>query len=58
MNSPFCRFVVGKSPHQPPTEVLQRLKMAYCRGDSMISDFTARRPLPVRDNVVSIEGGP
>ena len=30
----------------------------YARGDSMISDFTDRRPLPVRDYVVSIENGP
>ena len=32
--------------------------MAYGRGDSMISDFMGRGSLPVRDFVVSIEGGP
>ena len=30
--------------------------IGYPRGDSMISDFTGRRALPVRDYVVSIEG--
>ena len=30
----------------------------YIRGDSMIWDFVGRRPLPVRDYVVSIKGGP
>ena len=28
------------------------------RGDSMIWDFVGRRPLPVRDYVVSLMGGP
>ena len=30
----------------------------YSRGDSMIWDFVGRRPLPARDYVVSIMGGP
>ena len=30
----------------------------YSRGDSMIWDFVSRRPLPVRDHVVSIKDGP
>ena len=30
----------------------------YSREDSMIWDFTGRRPLPVRAYVVSIGGGP
>ena len=30
----------------------------YIRGDSMIWDFVGRRPLSVRDYVVSIKGGP
>ena len=29
----------------------------YGRGDSMIWDFMGRRPLPVRDYAVSIQGG-
>ena len=30
----------------------------YSRGDPMIWDFVGRRPLPVRDYVVSIKDGP
>ena len=33
-------------------------RMIYSRGDSMIWDFKGRRPLPVRDYVTSIKGGP
>ena len=35
-----------------------KCEMVQSRGDSMISDFTDRRPLSVRDYVVSIEGCP
>ena len=34
------------------------LVIVYIREDSMISDVTGRRPLPVRNHMVSIEGGP
>ena len=33
-------------------------RMVYISGDSMNSDFVGRRPLSVRDYVVSINGGP
>ena len=40
--------------------VLGRVSLCrpWARGDSVISDFTGRQPVPVRDYVVSIEGGP
>ena len=35
-----------------------RLHISYIRGDSMVWNFVGRRPLPARDYVVSIKGGP
>ena len=34
----------------------QRIRVPWTSEDSMISDFTGRRPLPARDYVVSIDG--
>ena len=36
---------------------MEVLNKVHGRGDSMISDFTGNRPLPVRDSFVSIEDG-
>ena len=43
---------------QIENSIIVAVEFLYCRGDSMIWDFTGRRPLPARDDVVSIEGGP
>ena len=36
-------------------QVMTSFLTHYPRGDSMILNFTGRRPLPVRDYVISIE---
>ena len=51
---------VYQYPHNKPMIVWVRKNLCsvWTRGDSMIWDFVGRRPLPVRDCVVSIKGGP
>ena len=34
-----------------------RVHIGYIRGDSMVWNFVGRRPLPVRDYVISMKGG-
>ena len=42
----------------PWQKIAKQRCINWGRGDSMIWNFTGRRPLPVRDYVLSIEGGP
>ena len=51
---------VYRYPHNKPMLVWVRKNLCsvWTRGDSMILDFLARRPLPVRNYVVPIKGGP
>ena len=52
----FCVLPNDTVSAMPSKGIAKKIRLH--QRDSMILNFTGRRPLPVRDYVVSIEGGP